>query len=437
VEVYIPNGDWRTGLLNASGEPGGDYYHMIHTTTDRLGIFNGSFQDNDSAYEMLSADFQGWHHIAAVGSGSNTLFYVDGVYRCQVVGFKSTTSLDSFGSDRGGGQRWAHYIDEIAVWDRPLLTAEIASIFNAQDGPGNVLFDSSGEENNAIAVFDGYTEPSEVPFSGAAAWSGSGTNSFSIPSLPITGSAGLSFSTWLNPVNNLTEDYFHVFDFTNGTPSQDISLYKTGNGPYGAYHNVYFAVGTGFVSSRGMFDQDSGSVGGEPLQSGWVHWVATADGAGLMSLYKNGQLINSASGQGAIPDAIRDNNYIGIDQTQYGIDVYSNSASFLPDVDGDYVVRIIGTGSSATGFATASIGGSPPSPPSGSTLACIQPETGNTQSYFGSGFVINNYLNLSGGRLKRTDQVPFSLGTKDRLGLRLDNTIATTSGSTPTYCTGS
>lgn len=116
----------------------------------------------------------------------------------------------------------------------------------------------------------------------------------------------------------------------------------------------------------------------------------------------------------------------------YGVDSYSNSASFLPDVDGDYVVRIIGTGSSATGFATASIGGEPPTPPpSGTTLPCIQPETGNTQSYFGSGFVINNYKNLSDGRDRRTDQVPFNLGSKDVLGLKKNNTIATTSGSTP------
>jgi hypothetical protein len=247
------------------------------------------------------------------------------------------------------------------------------------------------------------------------------------------------------------------------------------------YQNVIFQIGSDTVRAHaGMFDATSGSIGSVPLESGWLHWVATADGAGAMSLYKNGELINSSSGGSSVPTAIRDTNYIGIKSdldtdfrfegklsefsmwerelnsyevqkifehqysgssvyNSYGVDSYSNSASFLPDVAGDYIIKITGTGSSAIEFATASISGAPPAPPppSGSALACIQSEVGNVQSYFGSGFVFNNYLNLSGGRLRRTDQVPFILGVPGSLGLRRDNTISTPSGSTPTYCTGS
>jgi hypothetical protein len=68
-------------------------------------------------------------------------------------------------------------------------------------------------------------------------------------------------------------------------------------------------------------------------------------------------------------------------------------------------------------------------------IPCIQSEISPVAPYFGSGFVINNYLNLSGQRLRRTDEVPFVLGTKGPLSLRRDNTIVTPSGST--YCTGS
>jgi hypothetical protein len=74
------------------------------------------------------------------------------------------------------------------------------------------------------------------------------------------------------------------------------------------------------------------------------------------------------------------------------------------------------------------------SAPTPDTIPCIEGPAIETNNYFGSGFVINNYKNLSSGRDRRVDQVPFKLGIKDRLGLRLDNTIATPSGSTPTYC---
>ena len=65
---------------------------------------------------------------------------------------------------------------------------------------------------------------------------------------------------------------------------------------------------------------------------------------------------------------------------------------------------------------------------------CIERPAIEANNYFGPGFVINNYKNLSAGRDRRVDQVPFKLNSKDRLGLRLDNTISTPTGSIPTYC---
>jgi hypothetical protein len=390
----------------------------------------------------------------------------------------------------------------------------------------STIQDSSGQGNDGSSVL-GYATASAGPFSGSTAWSGSGANQISIGNLSITGSSGLSFSTWLKPTKNLTDEKFYVFDFTNGS-NQDISLRKD-IGAYGSgkYQNVVFEIGAGSVQSRAMFDQITGSIGGVPLESGWVHWVATADGAGSMSLYKDGELINSASGQGTIPDSIRDTNYVGIKSdldsawrydgelsefamwerelsayevqkiyqhqfsgssvyNNYGVDFYSNSASFLPDVEGDYVTKVTAYGSTAFDYATASIGISdcagvvggsaytnscgfcvegttglpatygqiecwdgswictasvPPAvtgtcPPE-SPLPCIESGSSNPRLILGRGLVINNYINLSAGRSRRVNQVPFKLGIKDRLGLRFSDTISTTSGSVPTYCTGS
>ena len=355
----------------------------------------------------------------------------------------------------------------------------------------STIQDSSGQGNDGSSTLN-YTTAIVGPFSGSTAWSGSGANQISIGDLSITGSSGLSFSTWLKPTKNLTDEKFYIFELTNGS-NQDISLRKDiGNFGGGAYQNVIFEIGAGSVTSRGMFDQYSGSVGGVPPESGWVHWVATADGAGSMSLYKDGELINSASGQGAIPDAIRNTNYIGIKSdldsawrydgelsefamwerelssyevqkmyqhqysgssvyNSYGVDVYSNSASFLPDVDGDYTVKYTAFGSMATGSAMGSMGAAASNmlklylniteiawiyqedPAAGGggggggSTSPILPQTSGGPR-IGSGFVINNYKAVSSERVRRVEQVPFKLGLKDKLGLR----VAGVTGSTPT-----
>jgi len=357
--------------------------------------------------------------------------------------------------------------------------------------PNIPIQDSSGQGNNGSSELN-YTTASAGPFSGSTAWSGSGANQISIGDLSITGSSGLSFSTWLKPTKNLTDEKFYVFDFTNGS-NQDISLRKDIGGYGGQYQNVIFEIGAGEVESRGMFDQITGSVGGVPLESDWVHWVATADGAGSMSLYKDGELINSASGQGVIPDSIRDTNYVGIKSdldsawrydgelsefamwerelsayevqkmyqhqysgssvyNSYGVDSYSNSASFLPDVDGDYVVQYTAFGSMATGSATGSVGGAVATNmlklylniteiawiyqddgssgssggSSGGSLPPLKP-LGNGGPMISSDYTINSFKALSAERVRRVDQVPFRLARKDRLGVR--KLIIT--GSTP------
>ena len=217
-----------------------------------------------------------------------------------------------------------------------------------------------------------------------------------------------------------------------------------------------------------------------------------------MSLYKDGELINSASGQGVIPDAIRDTNYVGIKSdlesawrydgelsefamwerelsayevqkmyqhqysgssvyNSYGVDSYSNSASFLPDVDGDYVVQYTAFGSMATGSATGSVAGAAAANMlklylniteiawiyqddgsgggggGGAPTSSILPQTSGGPR-IGRGFVINNYKAVSSERIRRVEQVPFKLGLHDRLGLRI--TAGSSSAPSPTPDTG-
>jgi len=114
-----------------------------------------------------------------------------------------------------------------------------------------------------------------------------------------------------------------------------------------------------------------------------------------------------------------------------------STACYLPDVIGSYVVKgtfYSDTGSGGGSFAFDTATGVISDPP---TTSCIEPPGIEFDAFFARGFTINLYKNLSKGRDRRVDQVPFKLGIKDKLGLRKSNTISTPSGSTPTYCSGS
>ena len=113
---------------------------------------------------------------------------------------------------------------------------------------------------------------------------------------------------------------------------------------------------------------------------------------------------------------------------------------FVPDVTGTYYINLDIVDNenciNLSGTVSALISSvTPPTPPA--SASCIYPEEVEGELKLTRGLVLNLYKNISKGRERRVDQVPFKLGIKDRLGLRLDDTIFTPSGSTPTYCTGS
>ena len=119
-----PNSAWRTGTRGSSV----DHQIIIENGSNNLGVYaNGNGDFRDSGFDMPSADYQGWHHIAAVGSGTTTSFYVNGSY----VGAsdrKSTDNIHSIGNWQGGGQLFAERIDEFAAWTRVLSASEIAEV---------------------------------------------------------------------------------------------------------------------------------------------------------------------------------------------------------------------------------------------------------------------------------------------------------------------
>ncbi|MBI1375608.1 MAG: LEPR-XLL domain-containing protein, partial [Phycisphaera sp.] len=120
--------NWRT---LARGE-GGDHQIIVQNGANNLGMYdNGGGAFRDSGYDLFPGDTT-WHHIAAVGTGGDsgqTDFYIDGVF----VGRSdsgSMTDIDFIGSY--SNQVFAQTIDEFAVFDRALSTAEISALLGAR-----------------------------------------------------------------------------------------------------------------------------------------------------------------------------------------------------------------------------------------------------------------------------------------------------------------
>ena len=120
----VSAGTWRT-LTRGQGVD----HQIIVSSSGELGSYEtGGTGFNGSGFDMnvLSS---GWHHLAAVGSGGSTVFYVDGV-AVGSVGFQSTSDVFSLGNYQGGGQRFSDYLDDMRVYDRALSSGEVAAAAN-------------------------------------------------------------------------------------------------------------------------------------------------------------------------------------------------------------------------------------------------------------------------------------------------------------------
>jgi hypothetical protein len=138
-----PKNGWRTGVH--SGEVTNEEWPIIvENGSDRLGMYiAGGPAFRPSGFNMPSGTYQGWHHIVAVGSGTTTQFYVNGVS----VGSsdrKGVSNIKYIGNQGVGtsAQQFADRIDEFAIWTRALSATEIANIYSLQSA-GKVSITSS------------------------------------------------------------------------------------------------------------------------------------------------------------------------------------------------------------------------------------------------------------------------------------------------------
>jgi hypothetical protein len=96
---------------------------FITATNNVLGVKAGS---SIGCGFDLSTLADGWHHVAAVASGTSTDFYVDGQY-AGTAPAKLTTRVVYIGNDRSGNT-FSDALDDVRVYDRALTENEIGDL---------------------------------------------------------------------------------------------------------------------------------------------------------------------------------------------------------------------------------------------------------------------------------------------------------------------
>ena len=128
---------WFKGLAVSSyartltnGADGG--HHVIVMPDGKLGAYDsvGGTGFRSSGFDMDTLG-GGWHHVAGVGSGGSTYFYVDGTL-VGTASFQVAGSLESVGNSWYGNRRFSDWLDDARVYDRALTAAEVAEL--AADG---------------------------------------------------------------------------------------------------------------------------------------------------------------------------------------------------------------------------------------------------------------------------------------------------------------
>ncbi len=126
----LPNNNistWNTFLR------GPNYHHIIanivsHPGTVNLGVYDaGGFKPSGFNMGQLSGTVATpvWHHMAAVGTGGKTIFYIDGV-RVGVSNTQITENISAIGNYQGAPQQqtWGVF-DETSIWNTALTQANI------------------------------------------------------------------------------------------------------------------------------------------------------------------------------------------------------------------------------------------------------------------------------------------------------------------------
>jgi hypothetical protein len=145
------NADWQ--IIVSSGGLLGTYCYAVSC---RQGQSRGGFYS--SGFSMNHLDDGRTHTITAVGSGSTTTFYIDGI-EVGSVPVKSETHIYAIGNREYGGQPFANLIDDIQIHRVALRPQEIARIAKSDVVTRGLVshFDGDGNTGSELLIDDAFS----------------------------------------------------------------------------------------------------------------------------------------------------------------------------------------------------------------------------------------------------------------------------------------
>ncbi|PLW80806.1 hypothetical protein C0585_00695, partial [Candidatus Woesearchaeota archaeon] len=344
-EIIFWSGASLSGSINIDGNAngGGHVNNMISVESYN----NNQWWYSTTTDNIDTADGE-WHHYVLVFNDVGTYLYVDGIVDTTVgtVNTEGSWRMSYIGREQGGiyGTYFKGSLDEIAVWDRPLTSTEVESIYESQIGSfysnytsqvfdagsgkywnnvlwnsfpygqelpsngtvetsydegninmtGNVLLlhmdessgtivDYSGQENNGTQS-GGVTYSSEGMIGTALAFDGSDdyVNLSDNPSLDFE---TFTVSVWVNG-NTYSNVLYPIFvsKWDGGASNREFVL-----GYHDTYDKFYFQVYNQTADTNDIALSNS-----TPLVDTWYHVVGLYDGTHV-SIYINGLLNNYTS----------------------------------------------------------------------------------------------------------------------------------------------
>jgi len=130
--IQVPLPVSSTPHVVASGSAFGDSQIMVASDQVSLGSYSGVQQRFWSSGFSLSTLGAGWHHLAAVGVGGTTQFFVDGVPVGNLIPWQSADNVCLLGNSSNAGEVESFgTLDEVRVYNRAMGPAELAGLFLA------------------------------------------------------------------------------------------------------------------------------------------------------------------------------------------------------------------------------------------------------------------------------------------------------------------
>jgi hypothetical protein len=119
----------------------------------RLDCYVGGFVLASPNYYMNSLS-SGWHHLAGVGHGGVTDFYIDGLYVATASAQVASSNLMYVGNHNSASQPFSDKIDEVRVYNSALTPAQIADIvtYGASLPPSTYAFQRSILRSSSAAT---------------------------------------------------------------------------------------------------------------------------------------------------------------------------------------------------------------------------------------------------------------------------------------------